>query len=362
MTNTLEAVRHLQTAKERYEDEETQRQEEERFLYKEDVFNWDEELAEDRFLFAIGGAKAFPRGELVGIKGHAKNGKSQLQYYLIASMLAGRDIGAIKPLESVGKILLFDTEQSKASLKKCISRSLRLAGIPNDRAHAILLPFYLRPREVEHRRKVVETAIKEEKPDIVFIDGVRDLLEDFNDLEESNELVQWLLALIAEHGCTIVCVLHQNKSKEDANMRGHLGTELANKLADCFEVTKKDEAFHVKCTESRNLPCSDFAFRINGEGDFEAVEAQPTESTETADNAEEKLRRMVEKVFSGKVVMSYDELRNAIQHEDNVTTRTAQRRIKDAKEKAIVTEDGNGYYTIATSSRNNDTTSRHTPL
>lgn len=340
MTNTLEAVRHLQTAKERYEDEETQRQEEERFLYKEDLFDWDEELAEDRFLFAIGGAKAFPRGELVGIKGHAKNGKSQLQYYLIASMLAGRDIGAIKPLESIGKILLFDTEQSKASLKKCISRSLRVAGIPNDRAHAILLPFYLRPRKVEHRRKVVETAIKEEKPDIVFIDGVRDLLEDFNDLGESNELVQWLLALIAEHGCTIVCVLHQNKSKEDANMRGHLGTELANKLADCFEVTKKDEAFHVKCTESRNLPCEDFAFRINEEGDFEAVETQ-----QESDKTEDELRQVFELIFCGKETMSYQELVNATMQKESIKDRTAKNRISTARKKGVLSTD-NGYYSI----------------
>ena len=345
MTSTLESLKRLQAGEELYEAKETQREEEERFLYKEDVFNWDEELAGDRFLFAIGGTKAFPRGELVGIKGHAKNGKSQLQYYLIASMLAGCDIGAIKPLESVGKILLFDTEQSKASLKKCISRSLRLAGIPNEKAHAILLPFYLRPREVERRRKVVETAIKEEKPDIVFIDGVRDLLEDFNDLGESNELVQWFLGLISEQGCTIVCVLHQNKSKEDANMRGHLGTELANKLADCFEVMKKDGAFHVRCTESRNLPCEDFAFRINEEGDFEAVETQQ-ETTNT--EGEDRLRRVIETAFCGKEVMSYNELRDAIQQEECVTQRTAQRRIKDATEKAMIKINRNGYYSMDT--------------
>lgn len=346
MTPTLEALQHLQAAKERYEDEETQRQEEERFLYREDVFDWDEELAEDRFFFTIGGVKAFPSCELVGIKGHAKNGKSQFQYYLIAAMLAGREIGTIKPLESVKKILLFDTEQSKPSLKKDILRALRLAGVPGDKAHETLLPFYLRPRDAEHRRKVIETAIKEEKPAIVFIDGVRDLLTDFNDLGESSELVQWLLALIAEHGCTIVCVLHQNKSKEDANMRGHLGTELANKLADCFEVTKKDEAFHVRCTESRNLPCSDFAFRINGAGDFEAVETQ-----QENDKAEGKLRQVFEEVFRKKPVMSYDELRNAIQRDENVTKRTAERRISTARENSIVAVDENDNYTMATNVR-----------
>ena len=97
-----------------------------------------------------------------------------------------------------------------------------------------------RPLTIEERRKTIEDAIKEEKPDIIFIDGVRDLLQDFNSLEQSNELIQWLLSLTAEYGCTIVSVLHQNKSKEDGNMRGHLGTELLNKLTDCFEVSKKD--------------------------------------------------------------------------------------------------------------------------
>ena len=101
----------------------------------------------------------------------------------------------------------------------------------------------MRPLTIEERRKTIEDAIKEEKPDIIFIDGVRDLLQDFNSLEQSNELIQWLLSLTAEYGCTIVSVLHQNKSKEDGNMRGHLGTELLNKLTDCFEVSKKDESF-----------------------------------------------------------------------------------------------------------------------
>ena len=185
---------------------------------------------EPKFMFSVGGVPTIPQGELIGIKGRAKMGKSQFEYFLIAVMLAGVSRGSVKPLADRYKILLFDTEQSQASLKKCCQRALNFAGLPSDKNNECFLPFFMRPLSIEERRKVIADAVEAEKPDIVFIDGVRDLLQDFNSLDQSNDLIQWLLSLTAEHGCTIVSVLHQNKAKDDGNMRGHLGTELLNKL------------------------------------------------------------------------------------------------------------------------------------
>lgn len=201
-------------------------------------------------------------------------GKSQLEYYLIAVMLSGVSRGQVKPLQSQYKVLLFDTEQSQVSLKKCCQRALKFAGLPTDKNEVRFLPFFMRPLTIEERRKTIEDAVREEEPNIIFIDGVRDLLQDFNNLDQSNDLIQWLLQLTAEYGCTIVSVLHQNKAKEDGNMRGHLGTELLNKLTDCFEVSKKDGKFIVTCTDSRNVPCSDFAFSIDAEGNFQTEETE----------------------------------------------------------------------------------------
>ena len=209
---------------------------EDKFKYKNHVLDLSLPANEPTFLFSIGGIPTIPLGELVGIKGRAKMGKSQFEYYLIAVMLAGAFRGTVKPLQDRYKILLFDTEQSQVSLKKCCQRALKYAGLPIDKNDVRFLPFFMRPLSIAERRKVVEDAVREEKPDIIFIDGVRDLLQDFNSLEQSNDLIQWLMQLTAEHGCTIVSVLHQNKSKDDGNMRGHLGTELLNKLTDCFEV------------------------------------------------------------------------------------------------------------------------------
>ena len=44
--------------------------------------------------------------------------------------------------------------------------------------------------------------------------------------------------LATEHDCCIVCVLHQNKSGEDHNLRGWIGTELMNKAFEVYSCEK----------------------------------------------------------------------------------------------------------------------------
>ena len=299
---------------------------------------------EPKFMFSIGGVPTIPQGELVGIKGRAKMGKSQFEYYLIAVMLANTSRGSVRPLQDRYKILLFDTEQSQVSLKKCCQRALNFAGLPADKNNECFLPFFMRPLSIEERHKVIADAVDAEKPDIVFIDGVRDLLQDFNSLDQSNDLIQWLLSLTSEYGCTIVSVLHQNKSKDDGNMRGHLGSELLNKLTDCFEVSKKDGKFLVSCTDSRNVPCADLAFSIDVEGNFQTEEAI-AEDKNSARAAE--IQRVLKLCFKEKSSMRYGELVEAYKLEAAVSDRTAQRAIKDAKEYDFlcVTEDS---YTVKT--------------
>lgn len=295
---------------------------------------------EPKFMFSVGGVPTIPQGELIGIKGRAKMGKSQFEYFLIAVMLAGVSRGSVKPLQDRYKILLFDTEQSQASLKKCCQRALNFAGLPSDKNNECFLPFFMRPLSIEERCKVIADAVEAEKPDIIFIDGVRDLLQDFNSLDQSNALIQWLLTLTAEHGCTIVSVLHQNKSKDDGNMRGHLGTELLNKLTDCFEVSKKDGKFLVTCTDSRNVPCGDLAFSINGEGNFQAEEAI-SEDKNSARVAE--IQRVLRLCFQTKASMRYNELVETYSLEAAVSERTAQRAIKEAKEHNFLCVSGDSY-------------------
>lgn len=200
----------------------------------------------------------------------------------------------------------------------------------------------MRPLSIDERKQAIENAVREEHPDIIFIDGVRDLLQDFNSLEQSGNLIQWLLRLTAEYGCTIVSVLHQNKAKDDGNMRGHLGTELLNKLTDCFEVSKKDGKFIVSCTDSRNIQCPDIAFSIDANGEFK-------EEVVSDDNKlyarVEEIKRVLRTCYKNKSEMTYTELTKAYAMEAAVSERTAQRAVKEAKDNDFLNAKGN-YYTI----------------
>lgn len=316
---------------------------EDKLKYRNHILDLSLPTNEPRFMFSIGGVPTIPQGELIGIKGRAKMGKSQFEYYLVAVMLSGMYRGSVKPLQGHYKILLFDTEQSQVSLKKCCQRALSFAGLPTDKNDNRFLPFFMRPLSIEERRKVIADAVEAEKPDIVFIDGVRDLLQDFNSLDQSNELIQWLLSLTAEHGCTIVSVLHQNKSKDDGNMRGHLGSELLNKLTDCFEVSKKDGKFLVSCTDSRNVPCTDLAFSIDAEGNFRTEEAI-AEDKNSARAAE--IQRVLKLCFKERPAMRYGELVEAYHLEAAVTDRTAKTHIKEAKDNDFISVQ-NGLYSLS---------------
>jgi hypothetical protein len=337
-TTILNNLQKLTAEQERIKDEIT----ENKPNYKRHILDLSLPTNEPKYLFSIGGVPTIPQGELIGIKGRAKMGKSQFGYYLIAVMLSGISRGNIRPLQNGYKVLLFDTEQSQVSLKKCCQRALKFACLPIDRNDVRFMPFFMRPLTIETRRQVIEDSVKEEKPDIIFIDGVRDLLQDFNNLEQSNELIQWLLSLTSEYGCTIVSVLHQNKAKDDGNMRGHLGTELLNKLTDCFEVSKKDGKFTVSCTDSRNVPCSDLAFSIDMDGSFQTEETE----AENKNNARVAgIQRVLRLCFDKKSSMTYSELWKSYALEACVSERTAQRAIKEAKEHDFLCVTGD-YYTV----------------
>ena len=113
--------------------------------------------------------------------------------------------------------------------------------------------FNLRGLGFEKRREVVEAAVRTVKPDIVIIDGIKDLITDINDAVQATHIMEHLMALAQRYNCCIVNVLHQNKSEADRNMRGSIGTELTNKAFEVYECEylERHKVFRVTQTLSR---------------------------------------------------------------------------------------------------------------
>ena len=220
-------------------------------------------------LFRMNEENCFYRGELVADCGKAKSGKTFFLSILMAGALKKQMLALERLCEEPLKVLWIDTEQSQQSTQEILKdRIMPLADIESlddTRFYA----FNLRGLGFDRRQKMVDVAIRVLQPDIVILDGIKDLMTDINDAVQATLIMEHLMAHAKDQNCCIVCVLHQNKSEQDRNMRGSIGTELTNKAFEVFqcETIDESETFKVTHTFSRKRRMKrKFYYRVNEQG------------------------------------------------------------------------------------------------
>ena len=143
--------------------------------------------------------------------------------------------------------------------------------------------FNVRAVEWKLRRKMLAEAVRRCHPDMAIVDGIRDLVNDINDGVLAQEVMEELLKLATECKCCIVCVLHQNKSGEDHNLRGWIGTELMNKAFEVYSCEKlmPERIFRVEQTLTRKYDIErDLYFQV-GHGGLPVTSGSPAGNTKT---------------------------------------------------------------------------------
>ena len=250
----------------------------------------DKQLPKMDFLFRLFGKPCFPRRELVAITGKAKSGKTFVSSMLMAVGSLTPDPspkgeGSINqlPLKRIREeplhVLWYDTEQSDEStqdiLKNRIMRMTRDSVVrqptlfDESRAEPPLDIFNVRAVEWKHRRSLLVEAVNMCKPDLVIVDGIRDLVNDINDGVLAQEVMEELLHLATEAECCIACVLHQNKGGEDHNLRGWIGTELMNKAFEIYSCEKMmpQRIFKLEQTQTRKYDIErPMYYEVNDDG------------------------------------------------------------------------------------------------
>lgn len=99
---------------------------------------------------------------------------------------------------------MVDTEQDKATLRERAKAALKMAHEASSGNRLFIVS--LKGENPSERLNLTLTAIQETKPDIVFIDGVVDLCEDFNDNKESTSVTNELLKATEENNCAILAL------------------------------------------------------------------------------------------------------------------------------------------------------------
>ena len=266
----------------------------------------EKQLKPMEFLFQLFGKPCFPRRELVAITGKAKSGKTFVTSMLMACCQS-RDVLAFQRIgDDPLRVLWYDTEQSDESTQDILkNRIMTLIKTTTDLTDSTdknscnscnslfkksIDVFNVRGVAWKERRDLLREAVTRCKPDLVIVDGIRDLVNDINDGTLAQEVMEELMHLATAHDCCIVCVLHQNKSGEDHNLRGWIGTELMNKAFEVYSCEKllPQRIFSLEQTLTRKYDIEQaMYFEVNGDG--LPVSCAEPDSHETVGQRQERL-------------------------------------------------------------------------
>ena len=220
----------------------------------------DKYYAPKEFIFKVKEIPTISKGDIHLIQAQAKQGKSTLVTILVAVCRCGQ-LGPVEyALDHPSKVIVFDTEQFEGDSH---SQLMMMHELGEDDNGTEIMMFNLRKLGFAERTAFVKQAILREKPTLVIIDGIRDLIADINDSVGCPLLVQDLMQLASEVSCAIISVLHNNPS--DGKARGWIGTETTNKSGYSIEVEKSGSVVTVKTPVFRGAPVPEWQFAF-GEG------------------------------------------------------------------------------------------------
>ena len=264
----------------------------------EDFLDFDEPYRPPRYTMERDGVPFADVGELHIISGKPGNGKTGLMSQLEAATLGAkfgntvsREVGHIvrdaegnivtgqdkRPVfqPRPTRILHIDTEQGKDDTIAFKNRVISMSGVPAQEAKEHFFILRLRDTELaQDRWKKILKAIYVVQPTDIFLDGMLDIVEDYNDQKECQPIIRKCMMLATYYDTSLWAVLHENPLVD--KLVGTLGSITQRKVSEIFTVIKVKQSdlkanekrddlpeiyFRVKQNKARGKDVSDWLFQ-----------------------------------------------------------------------------------------------------
>lgn len=306
----------------------------------------------EQCLLEVDGVPFLAKGDIHAVKAKQKTGKTHAISIMVSAIL-GNQWHRLKGLIKNARVLFIDTEQKAADTQAVYGKILRNAGLPEKDIFERFQVFTLRKASPQERTEALRVLMYDFRPDIVFVDGIVDLSIDFNEVSDSQSLIQMLMSLSSDYDCAVVSVLHTNKAHEDHNMRGHLGTMLAQKAGNILECVRGDgDCIVVRSADSRHAPVPEWSFGFDENGGLicaddnyrqaqlqKAIEKTERQALEKRKTEEERLK-VCRAIFAETVgQMSIANLKKAYQEKTGLSDSSSRRHVLDLIEAGLLKED-----------------------
>lgn len=146
----------------------------------------------------------------INLCGLPKSYKTSFMFKFIQSALSGLEVFDIKVnIKKTDPIIVIDTEQGKTEYYrqiKNLKRSLRINKLPDN-----FKSYLFRKYEPDIIIQSIYELVDKERPKILFIDNLTELVFNPNDMIESKKVIQFLKTVTATFNVVIVCLLHLGK-------------------------------------------------------------------------------------------------------------------------------------------------------
>lgn len=201
-------------------------------------------------------------GELHIISGKPGNGKTGLMSQLMVALLCGKFGNteyALADERPQPRVLYIDTEQGKDDTIAIKNRVCTLAGLPYDRPQEQFKILRLRDtEEAKERWGKILKAIYLTQPTDIFLDGLLDIVKDYNDQVECQPVIRKCMMTATHYDASLWTVLHENPMVD--KLVGTLGSIAQRKVAEIFTVIKVKQADLKENDRRADLP--DIYFRV----------------------------------------------------------------------------------------------------
>jgi hypothetical protein len=347
----------------------------------QDMLDFDKPYQPPRYTMERNGIPFADVGELHIVSGKPGNGKTGLMAQLEAATLSGRfcnlqgrevahKIRDYKTGEIVDerviptRLLHIDTEQGEDDTIAFKNRVCSMASIASSKAKENF--FILRLRDTEtaaERWQKILSAIWKVKPTDIFLDGMLDIVEDYNDQKECQPIIRKCMMMATFYDASLWAVLHENPLVD--KLVGTLGSITQRKVSEIFTVIKVKQSdlkendrnpalpdiyFRVKQVKARGRDVEDWFFRYenNVGGWGQPVELEATGTVVVDNKRVAKLKEYDELLKAYNWTSSgttYTELERHIRNQGHITS---NRKIGDifnySMEHGIIYKDARGKY------------------
>jgi hypothetical protein len=205
------------------------------------------------------------------------------------------------------------------------------------------------------RWKLVLQAIWEIRPTVAVIDGMLDVIRDYNDIEECQETITKCMQVSSYYNCSVWCLVHQNPGRAD-KMAGSLGSILERKVTDILSTVKEKNketgavTFTVTQLKARGADVPDWQYYVEDDHEHIGMPKFMTNETQAMpDDKREAYHMELDDILRQAGVqkiggMRYMEIIKALKKNGITNHGKQQKIIKDGISEGLIYRHDNGRF------------------